>query len=374
MPVEQAVLRGLTGTARSFAERHVMPLVAADGRDGDLTRLPDLLDEAEVVGLMATPDPDGHGHEYGVWGTACLAEGATASVVLLEEVARACAGVAYCLHSAGLGALELAGSELRPRRVAVAMLDQGWRSSLAVVDRPPAGATAFKEGVGGVAVVGTAAFVHAVPGWDGCVVYGAGEDGWQRAWVRRDDAGVDIAPAARTMGLAAVETVELKFTGAAVRPESLLVRRSPRSHLTRHLLGLAAVAVGNARGALVSARSYTQERYQGGGQIESHPAIQALLGDAASRIAAAAALLRRTAEEDRDEDAALWRAVAAKLRCTVDCCQAVTDCLQAFGGYGYMEEYGLEKRLRDAVTLKAVGGRPEDLRRALAATDHGAAW
>ena len=38
------------------------------------------------------------------------------------------------------------------------------------------------------------------------------------------------------------------------------------------------------------------------------------------------------------------------------CSRAVTDCLQTFGGYGYMEDYGMEKRLRDVTVLKSASG------------------
>jgi alkylation response protein AidB-like acyl-CoA dehydrogenase len=369
--VDSGAVRALARTASDFCARHVAPMVAAEGRDGDLERLGVLIDEAEAVGLMATPDPDSQGHEYGVWGTACLDEGSRASLAMLEEVATVCAGVAGCLHASGLGALEMAGSELRPRRVAVALLGDGWRFLEAGRDRPSEHAATIRDRQGGVADVGTKAFVHAVPGWDGCVVYGAGEVGWQRAFVRRDDAGVEVVPAARTMGLAAVETFELTFAGAAVRREHRLTPGSPRSYLTRHLLGLAAVAVGNARGAVAAAREYAEQRFQGGDQIEGHAAVQALIGDALSRVEAGAAFLQRAAEEDVGSAVALSVAAAAKLRCTVDCCQAVTDSLQVFGGYGYMEDYRLEKRLRDAITLKSMSPAPGALRRMVAGTDFG---
>jgi len=51
-----------------------------------------------------------------------------------------------------------------------------------------------------------------------------------------------------------------------------------------------------------------------------------------------------------------------KLAVTTDCCRAVSDLLQVLGGYGYMEDYRLEKRLRDAMTLKTMSVRPDDLR------------
>ena len=218
---------------------------------------------------------------------------------------------------------------------------------------------------------GAAALVHAAPGWSGCVVYREGEDGWERRFVRREDVDLEVATVERTMGLAAVETVELTFTETEGRPEDLLEPRSPRSFVTRHLLGLAAIAVGNARGAVDAAREYAEQRFQGGRQIESHAAVQGLLGDAASRVEAGTAFLLRTAEEEVDGAAALRRAAAVKLRLAVDCCQAVTDSLQVFGGYGYMEDYGLEKRLRDAVTLKSMALAPGALRRIVAGSELG---
>jgi len=141
--------------------------------------------------------------------------------------------------------------------------------------------------------------------------------------------------------------------------------------LRRHWLGLAAIAVGNARGALDAARRYTAERYQGGGQIETHPAVRILLGDAASRVEACAAHVCGAGDMDTEDDRAVRRAAAVKLRATVDCCQAVTDCLQVLGGYGYMEEFRLEKRLRDALTLKTTAPRPDDARRLLSSVPGG---
>ena len=63
-----------------------------------------------------------------------------------------------------------------------------------------------------------------------------------------------------------------------------------------------------------------------------------------------------------------WEAMAAKLRITLECDQAVTDCLQVLGGYGYMEDYRMEKRLRDSLTLKAMAIEPNNLRLLCAAS------
>lgn len=369
--MDSAAVRGLARTARDFCRRHVSPMLAADGKNGDLEQLPALLEEAEAIGLMASSDPDSPGHEYGVWGRACIEDGPTASLVILEEMARTCAGVACCVHAAGLGGLELAGSGHQIKRVAVALLEDGCRLPVTDRDRPPPDVTTIVAADGGVVVLGTKPFVQAVPGWDGCVVYGAGHGGWQRALVRRSDAGLGVAPVGQRMGLAAIECVDLDFTGATVRPDHHLEPRSPWSYLARHLLGLSAIAVGNARAAVNAACEYAEQRFQGGGQIEDHAAVQALIGDAMSRVDAAEAYLLQAAGKWVDGTSPLHTAAAVKLRLTVDCCQAVTDSLQVLGGYGYMEDYGLEKRLRDAMTLKTMSVAPEDLRRMLVVSKQG---
>ena len=55
-------------------------------------------------------------------------------------------------------------------------------------------------------------------------------------------------------------------------------------------------------------------------------------------------------------------AVQARLAVVEHAFRAVTDCLQTLGGYGYMEDYRLEKRLRDVSTLKGLHGAPDQLK------------
>jgi alkylation response protein AidB-like acyl-CoA dehydrogenase len=60
--------------------------------------------------------------------------------------------------------------------------------------------------------------------------------------------------------------------------------------------------------------------------------------------------------------AGLARAAAAKLAATELAARAITDSLQVFGGYGYMEDFGMEKRLRDIAVLRSAGGPPSYLK------------
>jgi len=376
-------LDAMRDTARRFARREVAPLVGTEGRDGDLGRLDGVLAKAAEAGILASPDPEGAGFEYGVWGRASLADGAAASVAVLEELAVECAGVAACVHFAGMGAVELAGADLRgegPDRgpVAVAFFGQGWRVTWPAFEAPPLGAA--QVGAGGV--MGACRFVCGAPGTRGYVVYAAGADGWERVVVASDAEGLTVAKVEPRTGLAAARVAHLHFEAVEVGAAQRLAPVPPRAYVRRLMLGLAALAVGNARGALREARRYAPERFQGGRQIEDHAAVRLLVGDSASRVAAASAWLREAAKaeeaseagevseaEDADEagvsaedDLSLWQALAAKLRCCAACGQAVTDCLQVLGGYGYMEEYRLEKRLRDAMTLESMAIEPNTLR------------
>ncbi len=388
MDTEQ--LNAMRETARRFARREVAPLVGTEGRDGDLGGLEGVLVRAAEAGILASADPDGAGFEYGVWGRASVQEGAAASVAVLEELAVECAGVAACVHFAGLGALELVGEEMAGEAlvgeesiggpVAVALFGRGWRVSWSGLQTPPPGAVHL--GAGGL--MGACDFVYGAPGTRRYVVFAAGDHGWERALVAAEAEGLTTASVESRMGLAAASVAHLQFDAVGVSPSRRLASASasatPQAHVRRLMLGLAALAVGNARGALREARRYAEERFQGGAQIEDHPAVQLLLGDSASRVAAASAWLREAAapgvvpdaggDGDGEDQTPLWRAFAAKLRCCAECGRAVTDSLQVLGGYGYMEEYRLEKRLRDAMTLEAMAIEPNTLR-LLCATNPG---
>jgi alkylation response protein AidB-like acyl-CoA dehydrogenase len=126
--------------------------------------------------------------------------------------------------------------------------------------------------------------------------------------------------------------------------------------------GMSAVAVGIGRGTCAAARRYTAERYQGGSQIEEHPAIKMLIGGAESATTAAEAALYSLPDGDLGSFKNLKKSAAVKLSVMELCSRAVTDCLQTFGGYGYMEDYGMEKRLRDVTVLKSASGSPAYLK------------
>ena len=355
-------LENFIDTGRRFAKREVAAMVGTEGRDGSLEKLPELLTHAYEIGLLANADPQSPGFEYGIWGRACLTEGPLASTALLKEIAAACPGVAACFHFLGLGALELEPAEGKKSSASVAFFESNWRLSREILKSPPAHALQAGKENDRLILTGAKSLVPYPPGCDGFVVYAAGKSGWERVFVPGDSKGLQIQDAGLTVGLSALKLADLKFENVTVEASHLLPSRNPSAFLRRLMLGLAAIAVGNARAAIEESAAYARERYQGGTRIINQPAIQVLLGDASSRTANCSAALKTVCGQDSDGADALLRAVSLKLRATMDCWQAISDCLQVLGGYGYMEDYRLEKRLRDAMHLKVMAMRPDDLR------------
>ena len=132
--------------------------------------------------------------------------------------------------------------------------------------------------------------------------------------------------------------------------------------LSLHWLGLAAIGAGIARGAVKAARKYASERYQGGTMLENHPVIRMLIAGAESNMEAAGALAARAGDMHLDTPEIMRASAIARLTGLQLSTEAVTDSLQVFGGYGYMEDYGMEKRLRDVTVLKSMAGTPQYLK------------
>lgn len=360
MDAEQ--IGAMLATARRFARRDVAPMVGTEGPDGNLASVHQILKRADELGLRASADQESPGHDYGVWGRAVIEHGAQASLAILQEVAEACAGVACCLHVAGLGALELADPAAPMHCCATALFHGSWRPSWMALQTPPDSAVRLTGNNGHSVLHGAADFVYVPPGCQAFVVYAASDTGWQPVVVDREAEGLVVSEAGLRCGLRALGVLHLGFRDVTVAAEHRLAPRTPECYLRRLLLGLSAIAIGNARGARRAAFAYAAERYQGGAAIAKHPAVRLLLGDAASRIEACRRHLDAVAQDPEDDPNGGFGAAAAKLRITTECHVAVSDCLQTLGGYGYMEDYRLEKRLRDAMTLKSMALKPDDLR------------
>ena len=363
------VLEAIRTVAQRFADEEVRPLVGTEGRDGDLGRVPATFARATELGLVPSGDAaevDDDEDALGVWGlspTASTPETRASSVAMslaiLEAIAEACAGFSARMHFAGLATREVSDCEKRFCKIAVCLPQCDWRAGARAPDSPLPEAVTLADGV----LNGRCAFAATTDPASGCVVYAAAppSDGWQRLVVPNDAPGCRVFSVGRRTGLAALDVCSFEFTDVPLSACHVLAPREPHHLLAPLLLGLGAISIGNASGALKAARQYAAERRQGGKLIAEHDAIRHLIGASAARVAGAAAHLASASRKTGSADKQLAAAAAAKLRIGAETEQAVTDCLQVFGGVGYMEEYRMEKRLRDAMTLMTSGLSPSSL-------------
>ena len=168
----------------------------------------------------------------------------------------------------------------------------------------------------------------------------------------------------RKMGWNASDTRPLQFSECRVPAQNLLGRRGEGFKNFLHILdggriGVAAMGVGLAQGALDEAVSYAKERRAFGQPISKFQAIQAKIADISAQLAAARLLTYRAAiEKDRGESFTLT-AAQAKLITGRLAVRATEEAVQIHGGYGYIEEYPVCRFYRDAKILTIGEGTDE---------------
>ena len=168
----------------------------------------------------------------------------------------------------------------------------------------------------------------------------------------------------RKMGWHASDTRPLTFTDCRVPRENLLGRRGAGFKQFLHVLaigriGVAAMGLGLAQGALDQALAYAKERRAFGKPISKFQAIQVKLADMATEIEAARLLVYRAAllkDAGRDFGLAAAQAKLKTGRLAVRCAE---EAVQIHGGYGYIEEYPVCRMYRDAKILTIGEGTDE---------------
>ena len=170
------------------------------------------------------------------------------------------------------------------------------------------------------------------------------------------------------MGIRASSTTELVFQDCRIPRENLLGGREGLGSivaintLNNSRPGVAAQALGIAAGALEDAVKYSRERVQFGQSISAFQAVQHMLADMATQVEAGRALLYATARTidhltKTGEKASFAKESAmSKLFCSDVAMKVTVDAVQVYGGYGYMREYPMEKRMRDAKITQIYEG------------------
>jgi alkylation response protein AidB-like acyl-CoA dehydrogenase len=183
---------------------------------------------------------------------------------------------------------------------------------------------------------------------------GPGGKGVSAFLVPTDIPGFTANPIHGKLGLRSCDTAELVLDDVEVGEDALLGgaegtgMKAALSALGDGRMSIAASCTGIMQACLDSMISYTTQREQFGKKIAAHQLVQELIADTAVELDAARLMSWRAADlKARGEDYALASS-KAKLFATEASVRAANNCIQAYGGYGYVDEYPGGKYLRDA--------------------------
>ncbi len=355
-------------TVRDFARREVAPVAEALDRE---KRFPyEIVARLGELGLMGIPFPE----EYGGSGGDTLAY-----TLAVEELARVDSSVAItmCAHtSLGTQPIHLFGTE-EQRRSLMPDLCAGRRLGAFGLTEPEAGSDAGNTKTraelrdGDWVIDGAKQFItNAGTDISGHVVITAvtgrheGRKEISNLIVPCDTPGFSAGEPYRKMGWNASDTRPLTFDGCRVPEGNLLGSRGSGLRQFLHILdigriGVAAMGVGLAQGALDEALAYARERQAFGKPISSYQAIQAKLADMATEIEAARLLTYKAAYLKDEGRSFSLTAAQAKLKTGRLAVRAADEAVQIHGGYGYIEEYPVCRFYRDAKILTIGEGTDE---------------
>ena len=355
-------------TVRDFAAGEVAPV--AEELDRTKSFPYEIVRKLGELNLMGIPFPE----EYGGAGADTLAY-----AIAVEELTRVDSSVAItlCAHtSLGTQPIYLFGSE-EQKREWMPQLTSGEKLGAFGLTEPEAGSDAGNTQTratldGGEWVINGAKQFITNAGTDisGVVAITAvtgGSNGSKEIsniLVPKDAPGYEQGEPYRKMGWNASDTRPLTFTDCRVPEENLLGPRGQGFKQFLHILdigriGVAAMGVGLAQGALDEALKYAKERKAFGQSISKFQAIQAKLADMSTEIAAARLLVYKAAlEKDAGKNFTLT-AAQAKLKTGRLAVRASEEAVQIHGGYGYIEEYPVCRFYRDAKILTIGEGTDE---------------
>ena len=317
--------------------------------------------------------------EYGGLGGGCLE-----LCLVVEELSRACPGVAVSYAGSLLGSFDLLkyGSEEQKRKY-LPDIASGKRLAAFAVTEAEAGSdignikTTATRTDGGYVINGTKQFITNGGEADIYTVIvltnkARGARGASALLVEKDTPGFSFGRKEKKMGIRASATRELVFEDCLVPAENIIGREGMGFIMTLGLFdytrpGIAAQAVGVAQGALEAAVDYAKERIQFGHPIISFQAVQHMLANMAIDVEAARALVYAVARAiDSGGKSFSKESAMAKVFASDTAMRVTTDAVQIFGGVGYMRDYPVEKMMRDAKIMQIYEGTNQVLRNVIA--------
>jgi alkylation response protein AidB-like acyl-CoA dehydrogenase len=353
-------------TIRQIAQEKIAPRAGEIDRKSEYAwDIRKLLGEQDILGLPFD-------ERYGGTGTGTLM-----LQIGVEEIAKACASSALMLMIQELGTLpiQLFGSEELKVRCLPKCATGEWSPAFALSE-PEAGSdpaamrtTAVRDGDEWV-INGQKAWITNATVADFYVVFAMTDRENRRTSafvVEKEREGFDPGQLEHKLGIKGSPTGSPSFTDVRVPHENLVGEEGKGLNvalgtLERTRLGAAAQAVGIAQGATDFANEYAKERIAFGKPINELQAIQFKLADMEAGTAAARELLYKACSmadrPQRPADLGKWTSMA-KLIASDNAMKVTVEAIQVLGGYGYVNEYPVERMMRDAKITQIYEGTNE---------------
>lgn len=351
---------------REFALKEVAPLAIEIDENH---RFPsENIKKMQELGYFGIPIPE----EYGGIGMDNLTY-----MLCIEEMARVCASTAVILAvhtSLGAGTFLQFGNEEQKQKFLVPLAN-GQKLGAFSLTEPNAGTDA--SGLKTTAILdgddyvlnGTKIFVTNGKEADIYLVAAVtdkslGNKGISLFVVEKNTPGFEFGTKEKKMGIHASSTYELIFKNCRIPKENLIGKEGEgfkiaMKGLDGARIGIAAQALGIAQGALDRTIKYVKERNQFGKPISKFQNTQFVLADLEAKIQAARLLVQKAAFL---KDAGLpygVEAATAKLFASETAMEVTNKCVQLHGGYGYTQDYEVERMMRDAKITEIYEGTSE---------------
>ncbi|GAA3850110.1 acyl-CoA dehydrogenase [Streptomyces sp. NPDC003631] len=353
----------LRDAIRALAEAKIAPYAAAVDEEARFPQ--EALDALVANDLHAVHVPE----EYGGAGADALA-----TVIVIEEVARACVSSSLIPAVNKLGSLPviLSGSEELKKKY-LGPLAKGDAMFSYCLSEPEAGSDA--AGMRTKAVRdGDHWVLDGVKRW----ITNAGvseyytvmavtdpekrSKGISAFVVEKSDPGVSFGAPEKKLGIKGSPTREVYFDNVRIPADRMIGAEgtgfaTAMKTLDHTRITIAAQALGVAQGAFDYAKGYVKERKQFGKAIADFQGIQFMLADMAMKIEAARQLTyAAAAKSERGDSDLTFQGAAAKCFASDVAMEVTTDAVQLLGGYGYTRDYPVERMMRDAKITQIYEG------------------
>ena len=358
--------QSVRGMVRDFAESEVRPIAAEIDRTHEFplatTRK---MGELGLLGMFVPEEWGGAGMTY------------LSYVVAIEELSRVCAshGVIASVNNSLVCYPLMTYANDEQKRRWLTPLAKGEKLGAYCLTEPNAGSNAANQQTTAVldgdhwVLNGAKVFITNAGPADVLIVYAAtdralGPRGISAFVVDCDTPGVHKGKKERKLGIHASDTREIHFENARVPAEALFGERNKGyavalATLGGGRIGIAAQALGIAQAAVEASVRYANERTQFDRRIGEFDAIRAMLADSSVELDTARLLVYQAAwlrdqgrPHVKEASLAKWHASEAATRCA-------NLAIQVHGGYGYLEEFAVERYWRDARICEIYEGTTE---------------